>query len=191
MSELATFLQIDLRSLFGPLNRKKMDFDKVWEHFNSRETEFLTGTVIYLIRNLNFDSTRFEQKLKSLGYELKIKTLPTRNNRFKGESHPAVQVNHNINITIDTLSRMDRFDKCILMTNDGIFSDLCKYLKSKGKQIELWSFSENYDPSLELYADKMHFIDDEFCLQKPNISVFGANWGIEKFNKLFDSTGYV
>ena len=28
MNELATLLQIDLQSLFGPFNRKKMDFDK-------------------------------------------------------------------------------------------------------------------------------------------------------------------
>lgn len=186
MRELATFLQIDLQSLFGPLNRKKMDFDKIWDHFNSRETEFLTGNLIYTIKNLDFDSTRFEQKLKSIGFDLKIKTLPRNAGRYRGEN--LTPVNHNLTITIDCLSRMDRFDKVILMTNNGVFGDLCKHLKDNGKKIELWSFSDNYDPSLELYADKLHFIDDSFCLQKPSISVFGANWGLEKFQSLLDST---
>lgn len=188
MTELATFLQIDLQSLFGPLNRKKMDFDKIWEHFNGRETEFLTGTFIYTIKNLDFDSTRFEQKLKSIGYDLRIKTLPRASGRYRGDNNTAAPINHNLNLTIDCMSHIDRFDKVILMTNNGVFGDLCKFLKEKGKKIELWSFSDNYDPSLELYADKLHFIDDTFCMQKPSISVFGANWGLEKFHSLFDST---
>lgn len=183
----ATFLQIDLQSLFGPGRNKKMDFDKIWDHFNSRETEFLTGAIIYSIKSHDFDSSRFETKLRSIGYDLKVKNLPrTNKRRYYEASVPTVtQV---IPLTIDCISRLDRFDKWILISNNGEFSDLCKYLKEIGKKIELWSFRENYDPALEPYADRRHFIEDDFCMQRPSISVFGANWGLEKFESMFDSS---
>ena len=181
----ATFLQIDLQSLFGP-GRKKIDFDKVWEHFNDRETEFLTGAIIYSIKSSDFDSSRFETKLRSIGYDLKVKSLPRISKRHYDA--PTQHVSHVIPIAIDCVSRLDRFDKWILMSNNGEFIDLCKYLKNVGKKIELWSFMDNYDPILEPYVDRMHFIEDNLCLQKPSISVFGANWGLEKFETLLDST---
>jgi hypothetical protein len=181
-SSSATFLQIDLQSLFGPGRSKKMDFDKVWDYFNSRETEFLTGAIIYSIKSHDFDSSRFETKLRSIGYDLKVKSLPRiTKRRFS-------PISHIIPLTIDCISRLDRFDKWIFMSNNGEFADLCKFLKGVGKKIELWSFMDDYDPILEPYADRMHFIDSNFCLQKPSISVFGANWGLEKFESLLDST---
>jgi uncharacterized LabA/DUF88 family protein len=187
-SSSATFLQIDLQSLFGSGRSRKMDFDKVWDHFNSRETEFLTGALIYSIKSHDFDSSRFETKLRSIGFDLKVKSLPRPIKRKYNDYSSTVHVSHVIPLTIDCISRLDRFDKWILFSNNGEFVDLCKHLKGLGKKIELWSFSENYDPILEPYADRMHFIDENFCLQKPSISVFGANWGLEKFDSMFDST---
>lgn len=158
-----------------------MDFDKIWDHFNSRETEFLTGAVIYSIKSHDFDSSRFETKLRAIGYDLKIKSLPKITKRN-------TSISHSISLTIDCMSRLDRFDKWVLISNNGEFADLCKYLKGIGKKIEVWSFLNDYDPVLESYADRMHFIDNNFCLQKPSISVFGANWGLEKFESLLDSS---
>jgi hypothetical protein len=188
MDQSATFLQIDLQSLFGRGRRKKMDFEKIWDNFNDRESEFLTGAVIYSIKSPDFDYSRFETKLRAVGYDLKVKSLP-KQKKFQNYG-PSTHVSHIIPITIDCISKLDRFDKWIFMSNNGEFVDLCKYLKEIGKKIELWSFMDNYDPVLEPYADKMHFIDDVFCMedQPPSISVFGANWGLDKIESIFDST---
>jgi len=188
MEQIATFLQVDLQSLFGRGRRKKMDFEKIWENFNDRETEFLTEAFIYSIKSPDFNSSNFETKLKAIGYNLQVKSLPDQN-KFKNY-RSNTRISHAIPITCDCISRLDRFDKWIFMSNNGEFVDLCKFLKNAGKKIEIWSFLDNYDPALEPYADKMHFIDNSFCMddQPPNFSVFGANWGLEKMGAIFDST---
>jgi hypothetical protein len=187
---VTTFLQIDLQSLFGTSNRnKKLDFEKIHEYFSSRETEYLTGSCVYSVKSPDFDSSRFEAKIRVIGYDLKVKNLPRSSPRtFKSLTQP---VSHVVSIAIDCVSRMDRFDKLILLSNNTSgFYDLCKFLRDNGKKVELWSFQENYDSVLEPIVDR-HFIDDDFCLQKTNISVFGANDGPDSFNFDTDSTSTV
>ena len=122
-----------------------------------------------MIRSEDFDSAKFEAKLKTIGYTLKIKNSvkTVRDNRtfYRG--------NHDVGIAVDCLDKIDSFEKWILMSGDGDFVDLCKYLKSKNKKIEIWSFKECYNPQLEPYADKMYFIDEKFFLKKPHVTVFG------------------
>jgi hypothetical protein len=177
-----TFLQIDLQSLFGTNNRnKKLDFEKIREYFNSRETEYLIGSCVYSIKSPDFDSSKFEAKIRAIGFDLKVKNFHRTSHNFKS---PAVS--HVVTMTIDCVRKMDIFDKYILLSNNtNGFYDLCKFLKDNNKKIELWSFQDNYDPILEPIVDR-HFIDDDFCLQKTNISVFGANSGPNSFD--FDSS---
>ena len=132
----ATYLQIDLQNLFFEARNKgqKIDFDKVWHFFNDRETETLTVASVYLVRGEDFDSTKFEAKLTTLGYEIKAKNVV----KFtKGTKIMFQNSNHDVNITIDCLDRIDTFNKWILMSGDGDFADLCKYLKQRKKKIEI------------------------------------------------------
>ena len=173
---VTTFLQIDLQSLFGFQDRrKKLDFEKIYDHFSNRETEYMIGSCIYSIKSPEFDSTRFEAKIRAIGYELKVK------NSAKSTGYIKDRVSHIVPITIDCMSRMSRFEKLILISNNtnGLL-DLCKYLKSEGKKIELWSFMDNYDPVMEPFVDR-HFIEDDFCLKESNISIFSANDGPDSF----------
>jgi NYN domain len=156
---------------------KRLDFEKIWAHFKNRETEYLISSIIYTLRNsdradLNYD--RFETKIKSIGYELKIKTVSKTAKRYS--------TSQAVPIVIDCVSRSTVFDKWILMTNNnGEYLDLCKYLKGINKKIEIWSFKDNYDPVLEPYADKLHFIEDDFCMKlEQSMFVFGINWGGEE-----------
>ena len=179
---IATFLQIDLQNIFVSSNHnQKVDLKKIWDHLSERETESLIGSVIYTIRSPEFDSSKFETKLKSIGYDIRVKNLP---GGFKKTGLLAPDLG--VLITMECLIKKDLFDKWIIISNNGAYTDLCKYLKSQGKKIEVWCFRDVYDPSLELYADKLNFIDEKFCFKKPGISVFGINWGLEKF----DSTAF-
>jgi len=173
---VTTFMQVDLQNLFFEARNKgqKIDFEKIWVYFNDRDTEFLTDAVVYMIRSEDFDSSKFESKLKSIGYNLKIKNAIK---TFKNNRPIYRQTNHDVAIAVDCLDRVSSFDKWILMSGDGDFVDICRSLKQKGKKIEIWSFKECYNSLLEPYADKMHFIDDAFFYKKPKISVFGFHWG--------------
>ncbi len=171
----STYLQIDLQNLFFEARNKgrKIDFEKVWDLFNGRETETLAAASIYMIRGDTFDSTKFEAKLKTIGYEIRTKNIV----KFKKKNKTIYKnSNHDVTLTLDCMDRINTFNKWILMSGDGDFADLCKYLKRKGKKVEIWSFRESYNATLEMYADKVHFIDESFFYKKPKITVFGPNW---------------
>jgi len=175
MSDIATYMQIDLQNLFYAARSKgqRIDFEKVWNFFSQRQTEFLTDAILYMIRGTDFDSSKFESKMGSIGYSLSIKNAVKVMRRGQMTYK---QTNQDIPIVIDCMDRINTFDKWILMSGDGDFADLCKYLKGKGKKIEIWSFRECYNSMLEPYADKMHFIEDDFFYKKPSVNVFGFNW---------------
>jgi len=174
-----TFLQIDLQNLFFEARSRgqKLDFDKVWHFFSDRETEILIGASVYLVRGEDFDSSKFEAKLETLGYDIVAKNVIkiTKKDKANKDTVEFQNSNHDVNITIDCLDKIDKFNKWILMSGDGDFADLCKYLKQRGKRVEIWSFPECYNSVLEMYADKVHFIDDLFFYKKPKVSVFGFN----------------
>jgi len=177
MKERATLLQIDLQNLFYAARNKghRIDFEKMWEHFHNRDSEFLTDALVYMIRSPDFDTSKFEAKLLSIGYTLRIKqTIKIEKNRrviYK-------KANHDLNIAVECIDRVSTFDKLILMSGDGDFTELCAFLKKRGKQIEIWSFRGCYNSELDRYADRVYMIDDEFFLKKPDedsISFFSFN----------------
>lgn len=195
MNDLATFMQVDLQNLFygarsyeqklENINRDKrsgqapvkvkIDFEKIWIYFNDRNSEFLTDAIVYLIKGEEFDSNKFETKIKSIGYKTKSKTLMK---IVKNKDVFFQQTNNTVGITVDCVSRINTFDKWILMSGNGDFVDLCKYLHQKKKKIEIWSFKECFSSTLEPYADKVHFISKDFLYKSPIVSVFGFNWNI-------------
>lgn len=180
MRNLSTFLQINLQHLFFEAKNRgeKIDFEKVWEYFNSRETEFIMGASIYVFRGDEFDSSKFESKLTSIGYNvIAKKNERTLIRRSKSHYKPIYKdSNFCIEITIDCLEKRNTFDKWILMSGEEDFTALCKHLKQKNRQIEVWSFKECYNSSIESYADKIYFIDEKFFYKKPIVKVFGLNW---------------
>ena len=184
MRNLTTYLQIDLQNIFLEALEKgeKIDFEKIWDYFNSREPEFMIGASIYTLRGEDFDTTRFESKLTSIGYTIKAKKnerilIHQNINSKQAHNKPVYKdSNHHVEITIDCLDKINTYDKWILMSGEGVFTDLCKYLRQKNKQVEIWSFRERYNSSLEAYADKIYFIDNQFYYKKPKVKVFGPNW---------------
>ena len=171
----ATFLQIDLQNLFyGAKNKgQRLDFEKVWAHFHERETEFLTAAVVYLIRSVDFDSSKFEAKLKMVGYQIVTKNTDKVVRPYQSPYNKPV--NHDIAIAVDCFDHITTFDKWVLMSGNGDFAPLCKYLREKGKKVEIWGFRENHDSILDPYVDRIHYIDESFFFHKPRVTVFGFN----------------
>jgi uncharacterized LabA/DUF88 family protein len=193
MRPLTTFLQINLQHLFFEAKDRgeKIDFEKVWKYFNSRENEYLIRASIYILRGDDFDSSKFESKLISIGYTIKAKKNDKILIRWRKppyyKRHPNKPVipyqniyrdaGNEVEITVDCIDAINNFDKLILMSGEGDFTSLCQYLKKKNKQIELWCFEGGYNSIIESYVDKIHTIDETFFYKKPIIKVFGPSWG--------------
>jgi len=174
MKTTSTLLQIDLQNIFYAARNKgkRIDFEKVWNYFNSREAEFLTSALVYMIRSPAFDSKGFENKLKTLGYGLKIRTAVKTGPKGK-ETY--IRSDQDMPIVIDCLNKINSFDKLILMSGDGDFSFLCEDLRNKNKQVEIWSFKESFNPILQTCADKIYFIEESFFFKPPRVKEFGIN----------------
>ena len=205
MIETTTLLQIDHEyvSRFTESIGKRLDYEKIWNHFANREAEFLTDAILYMIRYEGLTSEALEAKLKHIGYTLRTKNASV----VKRRSHPDSErqhavsagfqrsyrggnfnpqqakirythVSHDVGITVDCIDRIGTFNKWILISGDGDFIELCRYLKKKGKKIEIWCFKQRYNLQLEMYADKIYFIDKAFHLSKHSaVEVFGFNGG--------------
>jgi len=179
MTAMSTLLQIDLQNLFFEAKNRgqKIDLEKIMEYFNSRETEYLLEAIVYMVRNEDFNSGKFEAKLINVGYKLRTRDALK---VFKDDKIFYRNTNHDVTIAVDCMAKIDLFDKWILMSGDGDFVDLCKFIKKRKKKVEVWSFKECYNMALEPYIDRKHFINDKFFYKKPKVRVFGPSSNLRK-----------
>lgn len=190
MSEVkTTLLQIDLQNLFYEAQKRRcrLDLEKIFQYFQSREAELVTESIIYIVKNTSpkrtfgfddFDSSKFENKLKSIGYTVKVKNAVRVELRgVSGESKSFFrQEDHNVLITVDCMERLPTFKKWILLSSDGSFADLCKSLRQKGKQVEVWSFFGTKSADLFVpYVDHLYYIKENFLYKHIDTSTFGLD----------------
>ena len=82
------------------------------------------------------------------------------------------QTDMSVEITIDCIDHINTFDKWILMSGDGDFAELCRYVQERGKEVEIWSFKDSSSFMLEKYANRVNFIEDSF-FQRRVVQTFG------------------
>jgi len=163
---MRTFIQIDVQNLFFSAKdiNKRIDFKKIKEHFQSSGDEIF-DICAYIIRTPDARSDKFEALLQSLGYTLRIKNAIINYNAdgqrvYKG-------TDHDMAICIDCMHNIDKFDHWVLMSGDGDFIDLCKYLKEKNKFVEIWSMQGvSFNKNFCNYADTIRFLSNNFFYSK-------------------------
>lgn len=66
-----------------------------------------------------------------------------------------------IHLAIDMLKDAyeDKYDPAILMSGDGDFAPLVRYVKIKGKRVENYHFADNVSRALTKLCDENHTID--------------------------------
>lgn len=66
-----------------------------------------------------------------------------------------------IHLAIDMLKDAyeDKYDTAILLSGDGDFAPLVRYVKRKGKRVENYHFAENVSRALTKLCDECHIID--------------------------------
>ena len=68
---------------------------------------------------------RLYDELRAQGYELIFKEVAIHADRTKG--------NVDVNLTLQSMIDIDNYKKAVIITSDGDYADLVKYLHSKGK----------------------------------------------------------
>jgi len=163
---MKTFIQLDVQNLFFSAKdiKKRIDFLKIKESLYSTEKDIL-DIYAYIIRTPDANSEKFENFLKSLGYILNIKKAHISTDESGKRIYTGTD--QDMSICIDCMKNINLFDKWILMSGDGDFIDLCKYLKEQGKYVEVWSMPGiSFNKKFCDYADVIRFLEPKFFYDK-------------------------
>lgn len=160
---MRTFIQIDLQNLFFSAKdiNKRIDFLKIRDNFYKNKKDTIVGLYAYIIRTPDADHQKFEDLLTSLQYKLVIKQASI--SYSKGGIRLYKNTDQDMAICIDCMKNIDNFDKWVLMSGDGDFIDLCKYLKTKNKIVEVWSMpGVSFNKNFCDYVDQITFLNKNF-----------------------------
>ncbi|MDZ7799020.1 MAG: NYN domain-containing protein [Patescibacteria group bacterium] len=131
------------------LYKSKVNFGRILKEAVGRRK--LIRAIAYVIKAKSLDEENFFEALAKQGFEIKAKDLQI---FFGGQK----KGDWDIGLTIDTIILADKLDTVVLVTGDGDFADLVKYLKiNKGCFVEIMAFGESCSSKLKEEADR--FID--------------------------------
>ncbi len=130
----------------------------------------LIRAIAYTTRSENQTENSFFEALDKQGFEVKMKDLQI----FVDGSKKG---DWDVGITVDTIKLADKIDSIILVTGDGDYHPLVKYLQeNKGCQVELVSFKETTSSKL------IEIADDYFDLSS-NLEKYLLNYKARKKRK--------
>jgi uncharacterized LabA/DUF88 family protein len=166
---MRTYIQIDVQNLFFSAKdiKKRIDFKRIRDHFYNKKEDDIVGLNAYIIRTPDAKSDKFEERLISLDYNLIIKKATIIRDHEGNRIYK--NTDQDIAICIDCLANIDKYDRWVLMSGDGDFVDLCKYLKNNNKFIEIWSIpGSGFNKRFCDYADQITFMNDQFFFDEDN-----------------------
>lgn len=136
------------KNLYG----SNVNFDKILTAaVGSRQ---LIRAIAYVICSNTSEEQVFFETISKYGFELKIKDLQI----FPGGMKKA---DWDVGIAVDAIKLADKLDVVVLVTGDGDFIPLVRYLKeNKGCRVELLSFGRTTSAKL------IEEVDDAFDLGK-------------------------
>ena len=163
---MKVFIQLDVQNLFFSAKdiNKRIDFKKIKKNFEESEDE-IYSIKAYTVKTPEINSEKFENLLKMLNYDLNSKKASVTYDK-EGVRH-FHNTDQDMAICIDCMESIDKFDKWVLMSGDGDFIDLIKYLKEKGKKVEVWTLpGKSFNKRICDYVDAVKFLSDEFFFDK-------------------------
>jgi uncharacterized LabA/DUF88 family protein len=110
----------------------------------------LVRAFAYVIKSPKGDEAAFVEALKELGIEIKIKDLQI----FYGGEKKA---DWDVGIAMDIVRMSDKLDAVVLVSGDGDFTEVLKYIKSRGIRAEVIAFQKSSSSTLLSEADR--FVD--------------------------------
>jgi len=110
----------------------------------------LIRAIAYVIRSASEEEMSFFEALNKQGFEVKQKDLQI---FFSGEK----KADWDVGIAIDAIKMADRLDTVILVSGDGDYVPLVKYLQeNKGCLVEIYAFGETTSARLIEAADDFY-----------------------------------
>lgn len=113
-----------------------IDWKRLREYFAERYN-LVSANYYITYKELSDEQIRFQTFLATNGYVVRKKELKKITDRETGEK--IYKGNLDIELVVDALTSIDRYDVCILFSGDGDFLPLIRALKSSGKVVHAYS----------------------------------------------------
>ncbi len=129
---------------FGGVEIHKFDFDYLKEdtvNINKLENYLLElikqkgskmDDAILLLINRHLQRVRFYLKLQKFGYELYLKPVKL---YYQDDNTTKRKANCDVDMAFYLMKEKDNFDRVLILSGDGDFLPVLKYLKNQGKEI--------------------------------------------------------
>lgn len=111
----------------------RIDFQKLLDYFK-KHTNLAKISFYAAINPENDKERKFHDFLEIIGYSVKhkeIKFIKDQNDNLRGGHHKG---NIDVDLTIDAVHFRDEYETFALLSGDGDFESLIKYLKARGKR---------------------------------------------------------
>ena len=113
---------IDLKMLYLFLDKKLKEMSK----------KLSRAQILLLDKNLA--KIKFYRKIEKFGYTLKLKPVKF----FKQDDGSFVKkANCDVDLAFDLMRLIEQYGSCLILSGDGDFAVVLKYLKSKGREITI------------------------------------------------------
>ncbi|WP_457641179.1 LabA-like NYN domain-containing protein [Persephonella sp.] len=154
---VAVFL--DIQNLYYSARdafNRKVNFESVLEKVVNRRV--LIRAIAYLVKLQGVDQKGFINTLKHIGYQVRVKEpkIFKRLDEY-GNLWTTIKADWDMGIAMDAISLAEKIDVAILASGDGDFTDLVRYLHTKGVKVEIAAFKQTAAKELIDVADE--FID--------------------------------
>jgi len=104
------------------------------------------------------DKINYFKLLRSISFKVRHKPVGRVYDNTAGQFKH--KCNFDVELTIDALDGMDRYDIFVLFSGDGDFLKLIKYLKGKQKKTVVIAPSERLSDNLEKAANQVVYLED-------------------------------
>ena len=132
----------------------KVDSERLLEH--CKEFGEVVEAIYYTGASNEGDQRKFHDWLAYNGYCVVTKPLKTIFDHATGQT--VQKANLDIEIVLDMLNMIDRYDMAILVSGDGDFERAIQHLKSRGKEVKVISTRGNVASEL-VRATGINYID--------------------------------
>lgn len=150
---------LDIQNLYYSARdefNRKVNFEAVLHKVLNERV--LIRAIAYLVRLKGVEQKNFINTLKAIGYQVRVKE-PKIFKRFddSGNLWTTIKADWDMGIAMDAISLSDKLDVAILASGDGDFTDLVRYLHTRGVKVEIAAFKQTAAKELIEVADE--FID--------------------------------
>ncbi len=115
-----------------------------------------------ILLNRHYRRVRFYVKLEKLGYHLVLKPVKTFDDP---EGNPVRKANCDVDMTLMLATKKNDFDRAIILSGDGDFLPVLKYLKESGKEVLVLARGPRTAKEIKQFAGNK-FMDFEYLRER-------------------------